>query len=213
MNNNELIFLVDIFICLSPSPLLGPMGDGAASSGLGVLSPNPDAPPVPESPVGPDLLHPLDVIAELGVEALGEDLHVLARLEVLLPVEEPEGDHELLRVLDDADELLDLVSGKLSSALVDVDLGLLADEVGEAAAKALDLRQSEDHIPLTLNVSVEDTEDVLELLSLHKVRHDCGRGSWDRGWEMVGWWGERGEGGRRLSVSVGCARAQRENHW
>ena len=117
--------------------------------------------------MGADLLHALNVVAELCVEALGEDLGVFAGLEVLLPVKEPEGDHEFLGVLDDADDLLDLIGGELSGALVDVNLGLLADEVGETAAETADLGEGEDDVPLSLNVGVEDTEDVLELLSLH----------------------------------------------
>lgn len=143
------------------------MRDSPPSSRLRVLSPNPNSPPVPQSPVGADLLHAFDVVAELGVEALGEDLGVFAGFEVLLTVEEPEGDHKLLGVLDDSDDLLDLVGGELSGTLIDVDLGLLADEVGETAAEAADLGEGEDHVPLSLNVGVEDTEDVLELLSLH----------------------------------------------
>lgn len=140
-----------------------------------MLTADADAPPVAETAVGADLLEPLDVVAELGVEVLGEDLGVLAGLPVLLSVEEPEGDLELAGVLDDGDELLDLVGGELAGALVDVDLGLLADEVGEAAAEALDLGQGEDDIPLTLNVGVEDTQNVLELLALHQ-RPDWGSG-------------------------------------
>lgn len=140
-----------------------------------MLTADADAPPVAETAVGADLLEPLDVVAELGVEVLGENLGVLAGLPVLLSVEEPEGDLELAGVLDDGDELLDLVGGELAGALVDVDLGLLADEVGEAAAEALDLGQGEDDIPLTLNVGVEDTQNVLELLALHQ-RPDWGSG-------------------------------------
>ena len=66
-----------------------------------MLTADADAPPVAETAVGADLLEPLDVVAELGVEVLGEDLGVLAGLPVLLSVEEPEGDLELAGVLDD----------------------------------------------------------------------------------------------------------------
>ena len=151
----------------------------AAAGGAGVLTTDADAPPVTETAVGADLLEALDVVAELGVEVLGEDLGVLAGLPVLLSVEEPEGDLELAGVLDDGNELLDLVGGELAGALVDVDLGLLADEVGEAAAEALDLGQGEDDVSLTLNVGVEDTQNVLELLGLHQ------RPGWDRDGEFA----------------------------
>ena len=146
---------------------LGSMGGGPASSGAGVLPPDADPPPVPESPVGPDLLHPLDVLAELGVEGLGEDLGVLPGLEVLLPVEEPEGDLELLGGLDDGHDLLDLVGGQVSGALVHVHLGLLADEARESSAETLDLCEGKDHVTAALDVGIEDTENVLELLAHH----------------------------------------------
>lgn len=138
-----------------------------ATGRCGVLPTDPNSPPVAETPVGPDLLEALDVVAELGVDVLGEDLHVLARLEVLLSVEEPERDLELARVLDDSDDLLDLVGRQLSGSLVDVHLGLLADQVGEPAPQTLDLGQAEDDISLTLDVRVEDTEDMLEFSTLH----------------------------------------------
>jgi len=151
---------------LTPS-LLGSVRHSPPSSGLSVLSPNPDVPPVPESPVCPHLLHPLNVITELSVETLSKHLGVLPSLEILLPVEEPEGDLELLGGLDNGNELLDLVGGEFPRALVDVDLRLLADNVSETAAKTTDLGQGEDNVALSLDVGVEDTEDVLEFGSLH----------------------------------------------
>lgn len=63
----------------------------------------------------PDLLQPLKVISQLLVDGLGRDLGSLAGLPIFLPVEEPVGDLELTRVLDDGHELLDLVGGHLSS--------------------------------------------------------------------------------------------------
>lgn len=139
-----------------------------AAGGASVLATDADAPPVTETTVSADLLHSLDVITELGVEVLREDLGVLASLPVLLPVEEPKRDLELAGVLDDSDELLDLVGGELTGALVHVDLGLLADKVGEARTETLDLGHSEDDIALALNVGIEDTQNVLKFLALHK---------------------------------------------
>ena len=54
---------------------------------------------MPETAVSPDLLQPLEVVAELGVDAVGERLAVLAVDDVLLSVEEPAGDLVLRRVL------------------------------------------------------------------------------------------------------------------
>lgn len=54
---------------------------------------------MPETAVSPDLLQPLEVVAELGVDAVGERLAVLAVDDVLLPVKEPAGDLVLGGVL------------------------------------------------------------------------------------------------------------------
>ncbi|EJK73956.1 hypothetical protein THAOC_04400 [Thalassiosira oceanica] len=138
-----------------------------ATGRASVLSSDAHAPPVAKTTVGPNLLHPLDVVTELGVEVLSENLRVLAGLEVFLPIEEPERDLKLARVLDDGHELLDLVSSEFTGSLVHVDLSLLADKVGESASEALNLGQAEDDVTLTLNVSVENTQDVLKFSSLH----------------------------------------------
>ena len=117
--------------------------------------------------MGTDLLHPLDIITELGVEVLSKDLGVLSSLEILLPIEEPERDLELTGVLDDSDELLDLIGCGLTGTLVDVYLRLFADEVGETASETTDFGHGEHNVTLSLNVCIENTKDVLELGSLH----------------------------------------------
>ena len=69
-------------------------------------------------------------------------------------------------VLDNCYKLFDFIGGKFSRSLVDIDLSLFADKVGESATKTLNFSQSENNISLTLNVSVENTKNVLELSSL-----------------------------------------------
>ena len=132
-----------------------------------MLSTHANSPPVTKTTVSADLLHPLNIITELGIEVLCEHLRVLARLEILLPVEEPKRDFELTGVLDDGNQLFDFISRQFSGAFVDVDLGLLADEIGKSATEALNFSKAEDDVSLALNVGVENTQDVLELTSLH----------------------------------------------
>ena len=132
-----------------------------------MLSPDPNSPPVPETSVRPDLLHPLHILSQASIESLSEDLSVLPGLEVLLPVEEPEGNLELLGGLNDSDDLLDLIGRKLPRPLVNVNLRLLADKVGETTSDTLNLGKGKDNVALTLNVGVEDTQNVLELGALH----------------------------------------------
>jgi hypothetical protein len=64
-------------------------GPAAAASRLGVLATHAQAPVVAQTTVGPDLLQALEVITELRVDAVGQDLRVLAVDNVALPVEEP----------------------------------------------------------------------------------------------------------------------------
>ena len=51
-----------------------------------------------------------------------------------------------------------------NSPLVHVDVGLLADDVGEAAADTLDGGEREHDLLLAIHVGVEQTQDVLEVL-------------------------------------------------
>ena len=64
-----------------------------------------------------DLLQPLEVITELRVDAVGQDLRVLAIDDVPLPVQEPRRDLELRGVLDDGDKTLELIRVQLASAM------------------------------------------------------------------------------------------------
>jgi hypothetical protein len=57
-----------------------------------VLTTDTEAPVVSQTTVGADLLQTLQVITELAVDAVGEDLGVLAIDDIALPVEEPGGD-------------------------------------------------------------------------------------------------------------------------
>lgn len=91
-------------------------GPAATTSGLGVLTTDTQAPVVSETTVGADLLQPLQVVTELGVDSVGENLVVLAVDDVALSVEEPGGDLVLGRVLDDGDDTLKFFGGKFTSA-------------------------------------------------------------------------------------------------
>lgn len=67
-------------------------GSATATSCLGVLATYAEAPVVSQTTVGSDLLEALQVLTELAVNAVGEDLAVLAVHDVSLPVKEPGGD-------------------------------------------------------------------------------------------------------------------------
>ena len=85
---------------------------------LGVLAPDTEAPVVPKTTVGTNLLQTLQVVTELGVDGVRKNLAVLAIDDVPLPVQEPERDLELSRVLNNGYEAFELVRVELSSPVL-----------------------------------------------------------------------------------------------
>jgi hypothetical protein len=136
-----------------------------------MLSPDPKPPMMPNALVALDLLVSLNVLTELGLEDIGGDLHVLAFLVVPLPVEEPSGDVELLGIGDDLGDLVALAFGHLSCADAWVDLQDFADQEGESAPAALYRTDCEGCWLLSVDVRVQDTQDVLEIVRV--LEHEC----------------------------------------
>ena len=144
-----------------------------------MLSTYADCPPVSQTAMGSDLLQTLNVVTKLGGNVLCKDLGILARLEVLLSVQEPHRDLELTRVLNDSNQLLDFIGSELTSSLVDIDFRLFADQVGESTTDTADFGQTKDDIALSLNVCVENTQNVLEFRALDQRgrpggKQECG---------------------------------------
>lgn len=154
--------------------------DGAATAtgGLGVLTADTEAPVVTETTVGADLLEALEIVAELGGDAVGENLGVLAVDDVALTVEEPAGDLVLAGVLDDGDDALKLLGGELTGALVQVDIGLLANNVGVATTDTRNLGEGVHDLVLTPNVGVQETENELEVRLLPRNERHAGQSWW-----------------------------------
>ena len=84
------------------------------TGGLRVLTPDAEAPRVPQTTMRPDLLQPLEIVTELRVNTVGQDLRVLAVDDIPLPVQEPCWDLELRGVLDDGHEPLELIGVQLA---------------------------------------------------------------------------------------------------
>lgn len=71
-------------------------------------------------------------------------------------------------IVDDGHDSLDLLLGQLAGSLVQIDIGLLADQVREATTDTLDRGQGEHHLPLALDVGVGQTQNVLEFICSDK---------------------------------------------
>lgn len=70
-----------------------------------------------ETAVRADLLQALKVLTDLAVQAVGDNLRVLAVGDVALSVQEPAGDLVLRRGLEDGDNTLELFGGEFTSAV------------------------------------------------------------------------------------------------
>lgn len=112
------------------------------------------------------LLHAFNIITELGSDVLRKHLRVLSRLEILLTVQKPERNLELTGRLNDSNQLFNLIGRQFTGSLVNIHFRLLANKVRETTSDTRDLRQTEHDITLSLNVSVENTQNVLEFRSL-----------------------------------------------
>lgn len=102
--------------CLATLLLGDTDSPAAATSGLGVLATNAEAPVVTETTVGTNLLETLQVVTELRVDTVGQSVEVLAVGDIALSVKEPGGDLVLGGVLDDGDDTLELFRGELTGA-------------------------------------------------------------------------------------------------
>lgn len=76
-----------------------------------MLPTHPQSPIMPQPAMGADLLQPLEVVAQLAVDAVGEHLRVFAVYDVALSVEEPGGDFVLRWVLDYCDDAFEFFAG------------------------------------------------------------------------------------------------------
>ena len=122
--------------------------------------------------VSADLLEAFEIVTELGVYTVGENVRVLAIDDIALSVEEVRWDLVLEWVLEDGDDSLELFAGKFSGTLGQIDICLLADQVGVSTTNTLDLCECVHNLLLSSNVGIEDTENVVEVALLTRYeRH------------------------------------------
>jgi len=117
---------------------------------------------VTKTTMSTDLLQALQIITKLGVDTVRENLRVLAIDDIALTIEEPSGDLVLGRVLDDGDDSLKFFGCKFTSALVEIDIGFLANQVGITTSDTLYLGQGVHDLLLSFDIGVEKSKNVLE---------------------------------------------------
>ena len=139
-------------------------GSTGSTSGLGVLTSNLKVPEVSETSVHSHLFHSLNVFSELGVQIVGSNLLVLSVLDVLSLVQEPLRESVTFWVSDDFGDLVDLGFGKFTSSLGGVYSCLLAQSDSKSSAKTSDGSDCVWDESLTIDVGIQDTDNVLEVL-------------------------------------------------
>ena len=137
--------------------------DSSSTSALGHLTSDLKEPMMSETSVLSDLLHAFNVFSDLGFKQVRRGVEVVSISIVISSVDEPLRDSEGDRIGDD---LLDLLPGlltDLTGSRVEVDLGYLADEVGESRSDSSDRGYRVGDFALSLKVGVQDSDDVFEL--------------------------------------------------
>lgn len=129
----------------------------ATGSGLGVLASDLQTPEVSDTSVGSDLLQSLQVVSQLRLHVVGQDVVVLTVNLVLLSVQEPSWDLVLGWVLHDGHDSLQLLLGQLTGTLVQVNVGLLAHQVGVSSTDTSDLGQGVHDLDSAIDVGVQQT--------------------------------------------------------
>ena len=90
-----------------------------------------------------------------------------------MSVQEPTGDASSLGISDHVSDLLGLLLGKFTCTHAWVDPENLADEVAEAPTDALDGFDGVGHSADALDVGIENTQNVLEVVDVfNDERHD-----------------------------------------
>ena len=152
--------------------LLGHTNSATTSSScLGVLTTDTETPPVTETPVRPDLLQTLQILSQFVVKTVRQKLAESTISLVLLPVKEPIRNLICSWVLHDGDHLLNFFFSELTSPLGDINIGFFAHLGGKALSYPLDGGKGKGDVALSINVGVEDTQNMLEFFWKYKSCH------------------------------------------
>ena len=115
-----------------------------------------------DTAVGADLLEALHILTILVIEGVGEELGVLSVLAVLLTIEEPIGNLVLAGVLHDGNDAFHISSIHFTGTLAHINFSLATDQTCVTASATFNGSERELNLLLTVNVGVENTQNVLE---------------------------------------------------
>ena len=138
------------------------------TSRLGMLTSNSETPVMSNTTVSSDLLQSFNVITELSIHVVSQQMRRSTGRSILLSVQHPIRDLELLGVLHDSNETLDFFFVQFTGSSAGVDFSLLADDKGVSSANTLDGGESEGDASLTIDVGVHDTKHVNKVFRLNQ---------------------------------------------
>ena len=128
-----------------------------------------------------NLLHQLKILAQLDVQAVGKQLAVAAVLKVMLTIEEPVRDLEVLGILHDVDNAFKFGLVEFTSTknywnlweslvpLVHINFSLAANNTSITTTAALDGGEGKHDLLATINIGVEQTQNVLKATLFRNV--------------------------------------------
>jgi len=110
--------------------------------------------------------HSFEIFTELSIKCVRNQLRVLSTTGVTLPVQEPFWDVVINGISQDIINGLYLFFCQLTSALVNINLSLSKDKGSDTATNTFDLTKTIWGLLLSIQVSVLNTKNVVELISV-----------------------------------------------
>ena len=114
------------------------------------------------------LSHSLEIHSHFGIELIGNKLGVCSCSWVSLSVEEPLWNVVVSWSGKNVIDGLNFIISDLASSLINVDLGDLEDQESKSSTDTSDLSETEGHLLFTVQVGVQDTKNVLEVIWILK---------------------------------------------
>jgi len=110
--------------------------------------------------------HSFEIFTELSIKCVRDQLRVLSITGVALSVQEPFWDVVINGISQDIINGLNLFFCQLTSALVNINLSLSKDKGSDTATNTFDLTKTIWGLLLSIQVSVLNTKNVVELISV-----------------------------------------------
>ena len=110
--------------------------------------------------------HSFEILTKLGIKSVRNQLRVLSTTGVALSVQEPFWDVIIDGISQDIIDGLNLIFSQLTSALVNINLSLSKDKGSDTATDTFDLTKTIWGLLLSIQVSVLNTKNVVELIGV-----------------------------------------------